>query len=91
MVKEQALGAVMTEFPIQGGDSYRDPEGKHRQTERTTVPIWLARVAWAEYCRRFGTGQSFERLAERGGFGRQELLMLLRGDKGCRASEEITP
>jgi hypothetical protein len=33
--------------------------------------------AWREYARQFGSGQSAERLAQRGGFDWFELLMLL--------------
>jgi len=43
-----------------------------------TIPWWLAEIAYTEYSRRYGTSQSLERLAERGGFGREELLSLIR-------------
>lgn len=68
-------------FPIQGGD-YRNPDGTlRRPVERyppSFVPWWLAEEAYAEYARQFGNLQSLERLAQRGGFGREELLTLLR-------------
>lgn len=61
-------------FPIQG-------EGVgHDRKERTYIPWWLAEEAYAEYVRRFGNQQTLQRLADRGGFGRDELLMLLRGE-----------
>lgn len=44
----------------------------------SSIPWWLADVAYKAYTERYGSGQSLERLAERGGFGRDELLMLLR-------------
>ena len=44
-----------------------------------TIPWWLAEVAYEYYSKRFGTDQSLERLNERGGFGREELICLLRG------------
>lgn len=34
-------------------------------------------AAWREYARRYGESQSAERIAERGGFGHEELRMLL--------------
>ena len=42
-----------------------------------TVPWWFAELAYHEYSRRYGTDQSLARLAERGGFGREELISLL--------------
>ena len=66
-------------FPIQGED--HDASGKAVRPigamPATSIPWWLAEIAYSEYSRRFGTGQSLERLAERGGFGRWELLSLL--------------
>ena len=61
-------------FPIQGEhhDRVRYPA--------CTIPWWLAEVAYAEYARQFGTDQSIERMAERAGFGRTELMSLLRGE-----------
>ena len=56
-------------FPIQ--DDYSIPP--------CTVPWWLAEEAYKVYSAKYGTGQSLERLAERGGFGREELTRLLRG------------
>ena len=68
-------------FPIQGG-TYRNPDGTLRRPVEhyppSTIPWWLAEEAYAYYASRYGTSQSLERLAERGGFGREELLMLLR-------------
>lgn len=62
-------------FPIQGGHVGR------QAFQRTHIPWWLARVAYKEYSSRFGTDQSLERLAECGGFGRGELLILLRRER----------
>jgi len=68
-------------FPIQDGyfrnadHSIRRPVERY---ERCTIPWWLAEEAYTWYSKRYGTDQSLERLAERGGFGREELLMLLR-------------
>jgi len=44
----------------------------------TEIPWWLAEVAYEHYVELFGSQQSLERLAERGGFGRKELLKLLQ-------------
>ena len=52
------------QFPIQG--------------EAIGIPWWLAEVAYEEYARRYGDQQTIERIAERGGFGRDEFLELLR-------------
>lgn len=38
-----------------------------------TIPWSLAERAYIDYSRRYGTNQSLERLAERGGFGPTEL------------------
>lgn len=63
-------------FPIQGEYSNASPWGK---VSRCTIPWWLAEEAYKEYSKHYGTSQSLERLAERGGFGRQELINLLKG------------
>ena len=70
-------------FPIQGGDSYRE-HGDHGaliHIQPCTIPRWLAEVAYEVYAERFGDDQSLDRIAERGGFGRMELLQLLKGHK----------
>jgi hypothetical protein len=67
-------------FPIQGSTSYRDEEGQHIRPMPSTIPWWLAEIAYEYYSRRYGTQQSLERLAERGGFGRKELVMFIQGD-----------
>jgi len=68
-------------FPIQRG-TYRNKDGEYRRPiehyESCSIPWWLAEEAYAYYSKRFGTSQTLERLAERGGFGREELLLLLR-------------
>lgn len=45
---------------------------------RSTIPWWLAEIAYERYTELYGKEQSLERLGERGGFGREELLLLLR-------------
>ena len=66
-------------FPIQGGYLCHKPRGATRDAP-STVPWWLAQIAYDAYAKQYGTQQSLERLAERGGFGRAELLSLLRGE-----------
>ncbi len=61
-------------FPIQSG---WDKEA-HCHEKGSSIPWWLAEEAYTYYSSRWGTDQSLERLAERGGFGRDELLGLLR-------------
>lgn len=63
-------------FPIQ--ISYTGP---YKGCKPCTIPWWLAEVVYAEYAKRFGTSQSIERLAERGGFGRNEVIKLLKGER----------
>ena len=48
-----------------------------RSGVKTTVPEWIARMAYEEYARQYGTSQSFNELHQRGGFGIQELMVLL--------------
>lgn len=43
----------------------------------TDIPWWLAEVAYRAYARRYGARQTLDRIVERGGFGREELLMLI--------------
>jgi len=62
-------------FPIQGTLSSNPIFGK---SESSTIPWWLAKIAYEHYAKLYGSQQSLERMAERGGFGRTELLALLR-------------
>jgi hypothetical protein len=68
-------------FPIQGGTA-RDANGNVlrpiQRYEPCTIPWWLAEVAYDFYVGKFGHGQSLETLAQRGGFGREELIWYLR-------------
>ena len=68
-------------FPIQAGLSYKDSEGRRVYPGNSTIPWWLAEEAYSFYASLYGSGQSLERLAERGGFGRRELLGLLRRER----------
>ena len=61
-------------FPIQA-----EYEGELKGGN-STIPWWLAEVAYKEYSSLFGNGQTLERLAERGGFGRTEFLKLIKGE-----------
>lgn len=58
-------------------------QGEGRNQLRSEIPAWLAAEAYAQYSKVHGTDQSFERLHERGGFGRDELLDLLAGGNGA--------
>ena len=64
-------------FPIQGW-SHRNITGEMLHVPPSTIPWWLAEEAYKHYAKHFGTDQSLKRLAERGGFGHEELLILLR-------------
>ena len=62
-------------FPIQ-----REHAG-YGKKEESTIPWWLAEIAYEWYAEKYGTQQSLKRLAERGGFGRRELISLIRQGK----------
>lgn len=62
-------------FPIQGEVTNSRPVRRLRQS---WVPRWLAEVAYVYYANTYGKSQSLDRLAERGGFGRDELIGLIR-------------
>ncbi len=65
-------------FPIQGEGLRRKP--KPHYPKASTIPWWLAEIAYERYCEKYGRNtQSLERIGQRGGFGRQELVMLIRG------------
>jgi hypothetical protein len=49
-------------FPIQDGDD---------------IPNWLAKLVYKGYVNAYGNIQSYERIRERGGFGKTEVLRLL--------------
>ncbi len=69
-------------FPIQSEiPKERDERGGLIPIMPCTIPWWLAEIAYEYYSERYGTGQSLERLAERGGFGRYELVALIRRDE----------
>jgi len=74
-------------FPIQGED--RDLNGnelRYPYLPACMIPRWLAEEAYKEYSRRYGTAQSLDRLGERGGFGRWELLAYL--EPICRLARQ---
>ena len=54
-------------FPIQRG----------LRSDAHAVPWRLAEIAYTAYARRYGTDQSLKRLAERGGFGVEEIAELI--------------
>ena len=66
-------------FPIQ--QEMATVEGKKVWLPESQIPWWLAEIAYKEYQKQCGNDQTLERLAERHGFGRQELLKLLRKEK----------
>jgi hypothetical protein len=63
---------IKERFPIQV-----EINGRSR-LPATEIPWWLAEIAYEHYFQLYDSQQSLERLAERGGFGRKELLSLLR-------------
>lgn len=67
-------------FPIQGEFEWDEDDGMMYH-KACSIPWWLALEAYDFYISEYGSTQSLERLAERGGFGRKELLMLLRKER----------
>lgn len=66
-IKDDKPFPIMTEHGEKPGDYY----------PKTFIPWWLAELAYEDY-RAGGSDQSLKRIAERGGFGRQELVNHLR-------------
>ncbi len=67
------------QFPIQQDYDWRtrEREGRPFMRDYGQVPWSVAEEAYVVYSGRYGTSQSLERLAERGGFGRDEIEELL--------------
>lgn len=59
-------------FPIQAETR------KRNRFLACNVPFWLAQLAYREYAK--GHNQPLQTIAKRGGFGRAELIALIRGD-----------
>ena len=77
-------------FPIQGDHNW----GKARRhqpviyNKPSQIPWWLAEKAYSAYVSAFGSSQSLEGIAERGGFGRDELLWLLSAELKLKGKGE---
>lgn len=63
---------MTAEFPV-----LQQPYGQKHTHQ--SIPWEIAAIAYQEYARQFGTRQSIERIAERGGFATSELDMLYPG------------
>lgn len=61
--------------PVQA-DAWRRPSESQGKGPGT-IAWWEHELAWSNYARQYGTGQSAQRMAERGGFGYAELTGLL--------------
>lgn len=74
-------------FPVQGelGGS------RWGRREACAIPWWLAQEAYEVYSGLHGQSQTLGRLAERGGFGRDELILLLRRGDVQVKEESSTP
>lgn len=69
-------------FKVQAGCRYQNQKNqKMIRPAASQIPWWLAEIVYAEYSRRFGSIQSLERINERGGFGREEIIEFLKGSK----------
>lgn len=72
------INEIKKRFPLQAYEylSRRDP---------ITIPWKFAEEAYKEYSEQYGKNQTLERLSERGGFGAEEIIMLL-----CQRISRIT-
>lgn len=67
-------------FPIQSDGQVPSPNPPHAATRLAGYVPWaVAEKAYETYARLYGTDQTLERLAERGGFAWSELVWLLQG------------
>ena len=64
-------------LPVQGESTDLDGYTIVPHEGSTKAPEWLLRLAFRDYEHKYGSAQSFDRLHERGGFGRMELLVHL--------------
>lgn len=65
-------------FPIQRSPGYRDDQGRIIHPAPSAIPWWLAEEVYRGYIKAHGEVQTLERIAERGGFSREDVLWLLR-------------
>lgn len=75
-------------FPIQAEVPYRGSGGQMIYAKESHIPWWLAEIAYEYYSSRYGNQQSLERLSERGGFGRFELVEFIRKDRGGETEQQ---
>lgn len=76
-----AIGEKMDDtrsFPIQKSPGYRADDGGIIRPGPSVIPWWLAEEVYKGYVLALGQIQSLERIAERGGFSRDEVLWYLR-------------
>lgn len=62
-------------YPIQDGED---------------IPEWLAKIVYRGYVCKYGDQQSYERIRERGGFGKAEVIWLLSETCEVKTIEEAT-
>lgn len=66
-------------FPIQHGTRKRNENGRLMpRPPACTIPWWLAEEVYRGYVLAHGQIQTLDRIAERGGFSRDEVLWYLR-------------
>lgn len=72
------VDALNRRAPVQGEGRLSRPQKDHKPAGTIA---WAEHLeAWEAYAKRYGRGQTAERLAERGGFGWYELQKLLGHD-----------
>ncbi len=65
-------------FPVQKSLGYRNDDGKIIRPGPSVIPWWLAEEVYRGFVLAHGPVQSLERIAERGGFSRDDVLWYLR-------------
>lgn len=67
--------------PVQGDSGHRDRDLREPRTHGPGTITWEEHLlAWEGYRKRYGSTQSAERIAQRGGFGYGELVLFLGSD-----------
>lgn len=65
------------QFPIQGGWN----RANHKQEAASAIPWWLAEIVYQGYAKIYPCSarqQDLERMAERGGFSREEVVLFVQ-------------
>ncbi|PZS70577.1 hypothetical protein A7X76_10210 [Stenotrophomonas maltophilia] len=83
-MRAYAQAALAARQPVGEAERRAPVQGYHGET----IPWHVHGLAWEAYAKKYGNRQSAERLAERGGFGVEEMDMFL---PGWRDMVEVSP